>query len=1529
MSDVSSLTQDPFFSEYSPHGRDFGHPVMNLLMRSTFGYNYAPKPQDGQGMYDAYMQRERSREFYDIQKDSFANNMLFKAGGVDSDNALLQFGASALSSPDGLAARMLSPLIGGNPMAAQMQLYAGLNGANVMGAFGRVEGVSKKETDQAMRALEKSFYKIDPMEKVTQEMDEGFREELMNNPEYAKQLGIGVPIKADGSVDTEAEGKLKQKGQDRSKKADDLAKLEDEFKLNEGRKTASYYDPNISQNAVKNITQNFKDLGVSPEKLSSLVGDNGELNPEALSSAYKDARKDVRTDEDYQKELVSAMAGKMGLPEDPSSRSYTLRGGVPSEIDGKEVPAHLLTKDQRNNIDAARDLEAKMRGKPSPPRIDPTVAPAPDDTYAGIKPADQGDKVHKYMEALGGIRDLNSRYEANEKKKSYSDPEIEGMRKDLVSQLSSSPAVNKEDLLGDNLNEDVVTKFKDSTKEAVAEINRLGVNIDKNEIKKGTKEYDSELAKALGDRLKKTLKESFNATDEELSKASTSPTQIDKNFVNSKVDSRQESTAKVARLFDKYQNAQKVKTEEAQASPETYDPKVTKKNVKVIEKELKALGLTSEEIASAKDKDGNISAQVVEKLLSTRKADTPELKEGKKEIAEALSEIKRNETSKTYDPVKAKKLDDEIRIKLKKDFNVTDEQLKKVTTPQGFVDPAFVQEVYDKEKKVAVTEKAGVDPKKLQEIKLSENAEKMESNHIDRLVQVRHIEDLQRQKTEASGSKSKRAKEKETAAAQKIEEALIELGVSKEDIDKNSHTEGGILGFGGKKVIDEEFLTQKKAELGQQNKAERDAQRYTNYKKAGGRYAGINFENTRGFNIEDFTSAFTAAADLRLLGNDKGTPAAKMGEFGENAGGALSAARGVFGDKLSGGQLVGKISDLLGSKAANLGSQEGSAEVEKMLRDVKATAKTAGVSIDVLLGVIDSAKDLAKNNPRLKYMSGAAITDMSLKSLNTVAGMAGVMSGKEYRQAGGTQQMLAENIGEQQQLLSSEAGQSIAALKQMYSSDPKKKAALERVLEKYKDSGITGGKDLGNIIKDMVNQPEMAGESLTSIYQGMNSAGIRKMAMQDTDIVNSTQDLVNKSGVSTFFARLKGVRMDDGKKATRENVVAGFKEARQKNPELTLDQYMSGIVRKDQASANFYSEFKSTISTAIRKDLDPEYFKKVEARAQKMSKLDADLDKKFASRNAPVITQIISTLSKGGALDEKKTKELLGVFADTKLYKPEETKKLSEGFSEALYGASTQDSGVVAKGLSSALGIDVSKAELENINTSGRSEGGFEDATNHLRTLRDKKKKGKLNKTEQKRLEALESLDNIGILNNEQAYNTFRKGEGVAGVTAGAIEAEKNKKNKELLESQKTEIAKNLGDDLKDQAKASSTSTGEKAIIDQVIQSYTDKDGKLNTAQLMKDAEEGTGVFDKTSKEGSKFNFTDGPGAEVKSKITEANEAVKEAEKKAASSQGGEDTKKTGGLEDVSGQIKALVESLDNSKLTQNIGILAGKLGPT
>ena len=69
MSNVASFNQDPIFSEYSPYGRNYGNPVANLLMKSLVGFNYAPKPQSGQGMYDAYFQRERSREFYNIQKE--------------------------------------------------------------------------------------------------------------------------------------------------------------------------------------------------------------------------------------------------------------------------------------------------------------------------------------------------------------------------------------------------------------------------------------------------------------------------------------------------------------------------------------------------------------------------------------------------------------------------------------------------------------------------------------------------------------------------------------------------------------------------------------------------------------------------------------------------------------------------------------------------------------------------------------------------------------------------------------------------------------------------------------------------------------------------------------------------------------------------------------------------------------------------------------------------------------------------------------------------------------------------------------------------------------------------------------------------------------------------------------------------------------------------------------------------------------------------------------------------------------------
>ena len=92
-----------------------------------------------------------------------------------------------------------------------------------------------------------------------------------------------------------------------------------------------------------------------------------------------------------------------------------------------------------------------------------------------------------------------------------------------------------------------------------------------------------------------------------------------------------------------------------------------------------------------------------------------------------------------------------------------------------------------------------------------------------------------------------------------------------------------------------------------------------------------------------------------MLGNQKGKGvAASAGEFAEAAGGAMSAARSVFGN-LSGSELVGKISNVAGSEA-DLGSTEGAGKVEDLLRKVNSTARTAGISIKTMLAIIDAGK---------------------------------------------------------------------------------------------------------------------------------------------------------------------------------------------------------------------------------------------------------------------------------------------------------------------------------------------------------------------------------------------------------------------------------------------------------------------------------------------------------------------------------------------------------------------------------------------
>jgi hypothetical protein len=198
-------------------------------------------------------------------------------------------------------------------------------------------------------------------------------------------------------------------------------------------------------------------------------------------------------------------------------------------------------------------------------------------------------------------------------------------------------------------------------------------------------------------------------------------------------------------------------------------------------------------------------------------------------------------------------------------------------------------------------------------------------------------------------------------------------------------------------------------------------------KEVGFKYRGFNFENSRGFKLEDFTSAFVKGADLRMLGEQRNmAPAQAMENFAKYGGGAMSAARSLVGNK-PGDELMSFINDFAGRSKVDLGTEKGAGEMEELLRRTKSTARVAGVSIKTMLEVIKATKELASSNPQLQYTSSAANTELALKAVGAAAVVGGQMSAADYRAAGGNQGIATRQITETQAYAQSPLGAAKAA----------------------------------------------------------------------------------------------------------------------------------------------------------------------------------------------------------------------------------------------------------------------------------------------------------------------------------------------------------------------------------------------------------------------------------------------------------------------------------------------------------------------
>lgn len=177
----------------------------------------------------------------------------------------------------------------------------------------------------------------------------------------------------------------------------------------------------------------------------------------------------------------------------------------------------------------------------------------------------------------------------------------------------------------------------------------------------------------------------------------------------------------------------------------------------------------------------------------------------------------------------------------------------------------------------------------------------------------------------------------------------------------------------------------------------------------------INSQTMRGYSIDQFTKAWDMSKDLGLSSlswkdrtDEKMSLSDKMAKsaagFARNAGKALRAVSDLTGAETAQGSME-DLNSLLGNSRANLGTEQGSGDIESLVRRFKASARTAGVGIDAVMSILNEVKALSSSHPQLQYSGGSAAMETSIKSLNTTTALTAAMGSDWVRTMGGSAEL--------------------------------------------------------------------------------------------------------------------------------------------------------------------------------------------------------------------------------------------------------------------------------------------------------------------------------------------------------------------------------------------------------------------------------------------------------------------------------------------------------------------------------------------
>ena len=263
-------------------------------------------------------------------------------------------------------------------------------------------------------------------------------------------------------------------------------------------------------------------------------------------------------------------------------------------------------------------------------------------------------------------------------------------------------------------------------------------------------------------------------------------------------------------------------------------------------------------------------------------------------------------------------------------------------------------------------------------------------------------------------------------------------------------------------------------------------------------YQRTNVEAMRGFEIQDFTKSYAMALDLGLYTPKKGAaPGQTEGDFFKHAGGVLAAVRDLTGAS-TGGEAMEHLNSLFGNSTFNMGDADQAKEATMLIRNFKAAARAAGISISSVMGILSETRALASQHPELQYMGGQEQMQMAIRAVTSSVALSTAMGQDWVRKQGGQKEVARQVTAETMASATSPTTlrlQALAATVNESQLDQKTKdAAIQQIMDyaNNPNSNFFPGGEY-DIFKKMA---AVTGQTVPQLYAGVESMTAKQAGVE-------------------------------------------------------------------------------------------------------------------------------------------------------------------------------------------------------------------------------------------------------------------------------------------------------------------------------------------------------------------------------------------------------------------------------------------------